>query len=69
MPASFFFSIFYFSNHFNLSFDNENILLVTVDMLSLYQSPINCNSIIVDSSFRHKENICQYFHLSGLEFI
>jgi hypothetical protein len=62
MPASFL-PFFYFSNHFNLSFDNENILLVTVDMLSLYQSPVNCKSIIVDSSYRHKEDICQVWNL------
>jgi len=55
--ASLFYSpILYFCNHFNLCFDAENLLLVTVAMVSLYQSPLNCKSRKVVDSFRHKVN-------------
>jgi len=49
-PASFF-SIFYLSNHCNFFFDAQNLLLMTVAMLSLYQSPINCRSRKVEGNF------------------
>ena len=38
--VSFFPTIFYFSIRFNFIFDAQNLLLVTVAMLSLYQSPV-----------------------------
>ena len=55
--ASFFHSpLAYFSKHFNLCFDAEKLLLATVAMVSLYQSPFNCKSRKVVRSFRHKGN-------------
>ena len=45
------------------------LLFVTVAMLSLYQSPVNCKSIIVERNFTHKINYRYYFHFQSLEFM
>ena len=37
-------------------FDAQNLSLVTLAMLSLYQSPVNCRSSRVEGNFAHKVN-------------
>jgi hypothetical protein len=60
---SVFFLFLHFSNHF--FFDVQNVLLVTVAMLFIYQTTVNCRSRKVEGNFTHNTN----FHFSGLAFI
>ena len=47
--------IFCLSNHFNFFFYAKNHLLVTVAMLSLCQSSVNCRSRNVEYNFTYKK--------------
>jgi len=55
---------FYFSNHFTFSFDAQNLLFVTVAMLSLYQSRRK-----VEGNFMYKVDYRYWFQFPGLQFI
>lgn len=48
---------------------NTFLLLVTVIMLSHYQSPLNCRCINIDSNFVHKLNYHYNCHIPDLEIM
>ena len=58
-----------FSNHFNVPFDAQDLSLVTVAMLSFYQSPNKCKSRKIEDIFKHKVSNCYYLHFPNLEII
>jgi hypothetical protein len=65
----FIFSIFSMSYQFSLSFNVQNLLFVTVAILSHYQSPVNCSSRNLEGNFTHKVNYHYHCHFPGLVFV
>jgi hypothetical protein len=61
-----FFPIFYLFYHLNLSYDPQNLLLVTVDMASFYQSHVNCRSRKLKADFMDKVSYHYCCHFPGL---
>jgi len=56
----------------NLSFPSTLtpfLLFVTVAMLPLCRSPVNCKNRHIASNFTHKVNYCYCFHFPGLKFM
>jgi hypothetical protein len=74
-PYSVYMSAFFFPLyicHVTLIFSSTLktiVLFVTVAMLSLNQSPINCRNSNVEGNVRHKKNYHHYGHFLGPEFL
>jgi len=50
---------------FTFFFDTQHLVLVTIAMLSRYQSPVTCRSRRVETNFTHKVNYRYYCHFQA----
>jgi hypothetical protein len=57
-----FFPSFCFSDQYNIFFDAQNLLLLNVATLSLFHSPGNRRSRVVEVNFTYKVNCCYCCH-------